>query len=66
MVLFSGDLLSVTSTRCAFQNIMFFLKIVFLYLTEIETASERGDTSRGSGKGRSRLIEEDLMWGSIP
>ena len=27
-------------------------------MTEIETASERGNTSRGSGRGRSRLIVE--------
>ena len=27
-------------------------------MTEIETASERGNTSRGSGKGRSRLPAE--------
>ena len=36
----------------------YFLKILFIYLTEIETASERGNTSRGSGSGRSRLIAE--------
>uniref|UniRef100_A0A452R8Z9 Rabaptin coiled-coil domain-containing protein n=1 Tax=Ursus americanus TaxID=9643 RepID=A0A452R8Z9_URSAM len=30
----------------------FFLKILFIYSTEIETASERGNTSRGSGRGR--------------
>ena len=35
-----------------------FLKILFIYLTEIERASERGYTSRGSGRGRSRLIAE--------
>ena len=27
-------------------------------MTEIEIASERGNTSRGSGRGRSRLIVE--------
>ena len=27
-------------------------------MTEIETGSERGNTSRGSGRGRSRLIAE--------
>ena len=27
-------------------------------MKEIETASERGNTSRGSGKGRSRIIAE--------
>ena len=27
-------------------------------MTEIETASETGNTSRGSGRGRSRLLEE--------
>ena len=36
-----------------------FLKILFIYLAEIETASERGNTSRGSGRGRSRLIMEE-------
>ena len=45
----------LTKGRC-----FFFLKILFIiYLTEIETASERGNTSRGSGRGRSRLIVEE-------
>ena len=44
----------------------FFLKVLFIYLTEIETASERGNTSRGSGRGRSRLIRRSPMWASIP
>ena len=51
----------------------FFLKILFIYLTEIETAIERGNTSRGSGRGRSRLIAEEpdmgldvIMPGSYP
>ena len=37
----------------------FFFKILFIYLKEIETASERGNTSRGSGRGRSRAITEE-------
>ena len=51
----------------------FFLKILFIYLTEIETARERGNTRRGSGRGRRRLIEEEpdmginvIMPGSHP
>ena len=28
-------------------------------MTERETASERGNTGRGSGRGRSRLIAEE-------
>ena len=44
----------------------FFLKIVFIYLTERETASERGNTSRGSGRGRSRLIAEEPDAGLDP
>ena len=43
-----------------------FLKILFIYLTEIETASERGDTSRGSGRGRSRLPAEKSDVGLDP
>ena len=39
--------------------ISFFFKILFIYSTEIETASEKGNTSRGSGRGRSRLIVEE-------
>ena len=42
-------------------------------MTEIETASERGNTSRGSGRGRSRLLVEEpdagldpRTWGSRP
>ena len=46
---------------------MFFvLKILFIYLTEIETASERGKTSRGRGRGRSRLIAEEPDVGLYP
>ena len=47
-------------------NILFFFKILFIYLTEIETASERGNTSRGSGRGRSRLVAEDPDVGLNP
>ena len=35
-------------------------------MTEIETASERGNTSRGSGRGRSRLIAEESDVGLDP
>ena len=44
----------------------FFFKILFIYSTEIETASERGNTSRGSGRGRSRLIAEEPDVGLDP
>ena len=44
----------------------FFLKILFIYSTEIETASERGNTSRGSGRGRSRLTAEEPDVGLAP
>uniref|UniRef100_A0A452TUJ1 Uncharacterized protein n=1 Tax=Ursus maritimus TaxID=29073 RepID=A0A452TUJ1_URSMA len=36
----------------------FFFKILVIYLT----ASERGNTSRGSGRGRSRLTREEPAW----
>ena len=35
-------------------------------MTEIEKASERGKTRRGSGSGRSRLIAEELDVGLDP
>ena len=35
-------------------------------MTEIETASERGNTSRGSERGRSRLIAEEPGVGLDP
>ena len=38
----------------------------FIYLTETETASERGNTSRGSGRGRSRLIAKEPDVGLDP
>ena len=38
----------------------------FIYLTETETASESGNTSRGSGRGRSRLIAEEPDVGLDP
>ena len=41
-------------------------KFLFIYLTEIETASERGNTSRGSGRRRSRLIVEEPDVGLDP
>ena len=44
----------------------FFFKILFIYLTQIETASERGNTSRGSGRGRSRLLAEEPDVGLDP
>ena len=37
-----------------------------IYLTEIETASERGNTSRGSRRGRSRLPAEEPNVGLDP
>ena len=45
---------------------VFFLRFLFIYSTEIETASERGNTSRGSGRGRSRLIAEEPDVGLDP
>ena len=42
------------------------LKSLFIYLTEIETASERGNTSRGSGRGRSSLPVEEPDVGIDP
>ena len=44
----------------------FFKDFIFIYLTEIETASERGNTSRGSGRGRSRLLAEEPDVGPDP
>ena len=35
-------------------------------MTEIETASERGNKRRGSGRGRSRLIVEEPDVGLDP
>ena len=46
--------------------VVFFLKILFIYSTEIEIASERGNTSRGSGRGRSRLLVEEPDVGLDP
>ena len=40
--------------------------IVFIHLTEIETASERENTSTGSGRGRSRLPEVEPDEGLDP
>ena len=44
---------------------LFFFKD-FIYSTEMETGSERGNTSRGSGRGRSRLIMEEPDVGPDP
>ena len=52
-----------------FMYFILFFKILFIYSTEIETASERGNTSRGSGRGRSRLPvekpDEGLLSGTL-
>ena len=39
---------------------------MFIYLTEREIASERGNTSRGSGRGRSRLPAKEPDVGLDP
>ena len=44
----------------------FILKILFIYLTQKETARERGNTSRGSGRGRTRLPVEEPDGGLDP
>ena len=45
------------------KSVFFLFKILFIYLTERETASVRGNTVRGSWKGRSRLpAEEPDVW----
>ena len=49
-----------------FYLFIYFVKILFIYLTEIETASERGNTRRGSGRGRSRLPVEKPHVGLDP
>ena len=38
----------------------------FIYLCDRETASERGNTGRGSGRGRSRLPVEEPDVGLDP
>ena len=43
-----------------------FFKILFIYLTERETASERGNTGGGRGRGRSRLPVEEPDVGLDP
>ena len=42
---------SPLSLSYQFSFLFFFFKIFFIYLTEKETASERGNTSRDSGRG---------------
>ena len=37
----------------------FFLRFIYLFIRQRETASERGNTSRGSGRGRNRLLVEE-------
>ena len=61
-----GSLYCIDFFVFCFLFFVFFLKILFIYLTEIETASERGNTSRGRGRGRSRLIAEEPDVGLDP
>ena len=57
----------VNALTCELCTLFFsFLKILFIYLTESETASERGNTSRGSGRGRSKLLAEEPDVGLDP
>ena len=61
--------LSHPGTPTSFSFLFFFFffkKILFIFLTEIETASERGNTSRGSGEEEAGSQQRSLMWGSIP
>ena len=44
----------------------FFLKILFIYSTEIETASEEGTQVGGVGEEDTGSQWRSLMWGSIP
>ena len=44
---------------------LYFLKY-FIYLFDSETASERGNTGKGSGRGRSRLPVEEPDGGLDP
>ena len=46
------------------EQYIFLKTFYFIYLTE--TASERGNTSRGSGRGRSRLLVEEPDVGLDP
>ena len=39
---------------------------LFIWLIEREAASERGNTSRGSGEEEAGSQQRSLMWGSIP
>ena len=58
----------ITTVISHFDILYLFLKkkILFIYLIAIETASERGNTSRGSGRGRSRLQAEEPDVGLDP
>ena len=45
---------------------LFFFKILFIHLTERETASKRGNTGRAGGRGRSRFPVEEPDVGLDP
>ena len=59
-------LLKYTSFSQWLEIQSFFFFKDFIYSTEIETARERGNTSRGSGRGKSRLIAEEPDVGPNP
>ena len=64
------SLISLSSVSLVLYRLctLIFLKrfYLFIYLTVIETATERGNTSRGSGRGRSRLPAEEPDAGIYP
>uniref|UniRef100_A0A452QVB6 Rho GTPase-activating protein 36 n=1 Tax=Ursus americanus TaxID=9643 RepID=A0A452QVB6_URSAM len=61
---FMNCLWLLSATKADLSSFFFFKD--FIYLTERETASERGNTSRGSGRGRSRLPVEEPDVGLNP
>ena len=48
------------------RDVPFFLKILFIYLTEIETAAREGIQAGGVGEEEAGSQQRSLMWGSIP
>ena len=62
-----NSLIFIECTLFTLSTLRFFFFFKdFIYLTEIETASERRNTSRGGGRGRSRLPAEEPDVGLDP
>ena len=62
----TSEIPTTSIKRLSIYPLLSFFKDFIIYSTEIETASERGNTSRGEGEGEAGSWQRSLTWGLIP